>query len=242
MATYSEPELIIPTLSLLKEHSAGLRMSQIIHALLGVLAPSGHDMDIISGRADTYFSQKVRNLKSHDTLTRKGLATYNNGIFKITDAGLRYIEENVPIHDALVSQGFSQRDIDQEIESDYDGIIIEEGAGTERSAVQRERSGRLRNTALREFKRRNGGKLECLVCGFDFEKKYGELGRDYIEIHHRSPVHLMDIQGTQTRLSEALEKVVPLCSNCHRMVHRKRSTVLSPEELKHIVITQEGRQ
>jgi 5-methylcytosine-specific restriction protein A len=68
----------------------------------------------------------------------------------------------------------------------------------------------------------------CVVCGFNFEKVYGEHGKDFIEVHHIKPLSTFD---------EAVEidpenDLVPVCSNCHRMLHRKRENVLSIEELK----------
>lgn len=61
------------------------------------------------------------------------------------------------------------------------------------------------------------GVLSCEVCGFDFAKRYGELGTDFIEVHHINPIHLMKA-GEKTKLSD----LALLCSNCHRMAHRKR--------------------
>jgi hypothetical protein len=55
----------------------------------------------------------------------------------------------------------------------------------------------------------------CAVCGFNFEQAYGETGAGYVEIHHRIPVHLM----FEERVVDPIEELVPLCSNCHRMVH-----------------------
>lgn len=61
------------------------------------------------------------------------------------------------------------------------------------------------------------GELHCQVCGFDFEKQYGELGADFIEVHHTRPVHTLKA-GSRTKL----EDLATLCSNCHRMAHRRR--------------------
>ncbi|WP_443969592.1 HNH endonuclease [Sphingobium sp. CR28] len=61
------------------------------------------------------------------------------------------------------------------------------------------------------------GNLACEVCGFDFEKAYGPLGADFIEIHHTNPVYMMK-PGAKTKLAD----LALLCSNCHRMAHRKR--------------------
>lgn len=66
---YTETDLIIPALQFIKEGPNGVTTSPLIAHLINVLKPSGHDMEIIPGRNDTYFSQKVRNLKSHNTLT-----------------------------------------------------------------------------------------------------------------------------------------------------------------------------
>ena len=61
------------------------------------------------------------------------------------------------------------------------------------------------------------GALACEVCEFDFGKRYGELGLDFIEVHHVKPVHQMK-PGSKTKLAD----LALLCSNCHRMAHRKR--------------------
>ena len=71
---YNESQLIVPVLILLYNSKSGLRTSDFVNTLTQKLKPKGHDAQIIPGRTDTYFSQKVRNLKSHDTLSNKGLA------------------------------------------------------------------------------------------------------------------------------------------------------------------------
>ena len=70
------------------------------------------------------------------------------------------------------------------------------------------------------------GNFACEVCGFDFETAYGPLGADFIEIHHTKPVHTMK-PGAKTKLAD----LALLCSNCHRMAHRKR-TPLSLDEIR----------
>ena len=69
---------------------------------------------------------------------------------------------------------------------------------------------------------------KCIVCGFDFEKAYGEIGENYIEAHHINPLHKMD---GKREINPNTEMTV-LCANCHRMVHRKKNNILSIEELK----------
>lgn len=66
-----EPELVIPTLELLYAAPDGeMLTSDIIRALVRQFKPEGEDNEILDKRADTKFTQKVRNLKSHKT--RKG--------------------------------------------------------------------------------------------------------------------------------------------------------------------------
>ncbi len=57
------------------------------------------------------------------------------------------------------------------------------------------------------------GKLACEACDFEFEEKYGELGRDFCEVHHNNPLK----RGL--RLT-TLDDLAILCSNCHRMIHK----------------------
>ena len=72
---------------------------------------------------------------------------------------------------------------------------------------------------------------KCQVCGFDFAERYGELGKNYIEVHHVNP---LAAQGGQHIVNPETE-LVCLCANCHRMIHRNREAVLSVDELRAIV-------
>jgi 5-methylcytosine-specific restriction protein A len=58
--------------------------------------------------------------------------------------------------------------------------------------------------------------LRCHCCGFDFLDVYGELGDGYIEVHHRTPVSKLG----PDYVVDPIEDLVPLCGNCHSMVHR----------------------
>lgn len=59
----------------------------------------------------------------------------------------------------------------------------------------------------------------CRVCGFDFEKQYGKIGREFIEVHHRTEVS--SYGGTNHKV-HPIEDLIPVCSNCHSMLHRTR--------------------
>ncbi|MDO8517585.1 MAG: HNH endonuclease [Nanoarchaeota archaeon] len=234
---YSENDLIFPALQLLNQAEHGLSTSELIKQLIELLKPEGHDIEIIKGRKDTYFSQKVRNLKSHNNtlLLKKGLAIYISGYWSITPTGRRYLMENEPLYDSLREQGFDEKAISQEVEKDFKDIVIEEGTLIIKDVKQRKRSDKLREMAIKDLIQKNNGELICEVCAFNFLKKYGERGRGYIEIHHKEMVSEMDIHGNKQSLGDAIKKVAPLCSNCHRMIHRNRDKMLSVEDLKKIL-------
>ena len=71
MAQITESELILPTLYLLsKEKDNFISTSDLIQKLTEIMHPTGIDAEILKNRNDTHFSQKVRNLKSHDTYNK----------------------------------------------------------------------------------------------------------------------------------------------------------------------------
>lgn len=80
-----------------------------------------------------------------------------------------------------------------------------------------------RNPAIVEKKKRSilnaHGKLACEICDFDFERVYGELGKGFIECHHKIPLSQIDHE-TPTLLSD----LSLVCANCHRIIHRNIET------------------
>ena len=72
----------------------------------------------------------------------------------------------------------------------------------------------------------------CAVCGFDFEKTYGEIGKGFIHVHHLKEISSIGREYTVV----PIEDLRPVCPNCHAMLH-KSTPALSIEELKHIVST-----
>jgi len=109
-----------------------------------------------------------------------------------------------------------------DLDLDFD-IGASEGRAMERHHLVRERDPTLRAHKIAAA-RRTTGRVACEACGFDFAQTYGPRGEDFIECHHRVPLH--EIGPSWTTLSD----LVLLCSNCHRIIHRKRPW-LSFEEL-----------
>ncbi len=67
----------------------------------------------------------------------------------------------------------------------------------------------------------------CSVCGMNFQQTYGELGREYIHVHHAVPVSKMG----ENYLVDPLKELFPVCPNCHAMLHRT-DPPMSIEELR----------
>lgn len=67
---------------------------------------------------------------------------------------------------------------------------------------------------------------KCSVCGFDFEKEYGDIGHEFIEVHHIVPIASIG----KEYVVDPVRDLRPLCSNCHSMIHR-HSQGLTLEEL-----------
>ena len=66
----------------------------------------------------------------------------------------------------------------------------------------------------------------CAVCGFNFAAFYGERGKGFIHVHHLDP--FAHEQGKREVCPET--DLVPVCANCHCMLHR--GELLAPEELE----------
>ena len=88
----SENQLIIPSLKVFSRRKEGTTTSELIDILTEIMQPKGKDAEIIQGRNDTYFSQKVRNLRSHSTFERGNLAQYVDEKYYITEEGLNFLE------------------------------------------------------------------------------------------------------------------------------------------------------
>lgn len=71
--------------------------------------------------------------------------------------------------------------------------------------------------------------LSCKVCSFNFVQIYGELGENFIHVHHVTPIHSI---GESYKV-DYVKDLIPVCPNCHAMLHRKiNGKLLSVAELE----------
>ena len=85
-----------------------------------------------------------------------------------------------------------------------------------------------RNKALRQRAIEIHG-LSCCVCDFNFVETYGDLGEHFIHIHH-----LERLADSGSKLVNPNLDLVPVCPNCHAMIHR-RTPPFSPDELRSLI-------
>ncbi|RXV64713.1 hypothetical protein C6W92_06560 [Roseovarius sp. A46] len=96
-------------------------------------------------------------------------------------------------------------------------------------SVRQERDPKLRDDAIALHG------LDCMACKFNFEDRYGALGKGFVEVHHVVPLTQRGKSDTNPETD-----LVVLCANCHRMVHRNRDVCLSLEELKSHIKPSDG--
>ncbi|MBM7662812.1 5-methylcytosine-specific restriction protein A [Bacillus mesophilus] len=77
--------------------------------------------------------------------------------------------------------------------------------------------------------------VQCQVCDIDFENVYGEVGRDFIHVHHIQPLNEIG----QGYLVDPIKDLIPVCPNCHAMLHRKEDGInLSVQKLRERISTE----
>lgn len=96
-----------------------------------------------------------------------------------------------------------------------------EGTVSKALVTKRERSSRNRLLALRIHG------YACGTCGLEPLERFGEALGGFLEVHHLEPVSLLG----KPREYNPTTDLIPLCPNCHRMIH-KRNPPLTPGELQ----------
>ena len=68
------------------------------------------------------------------------------------------------------------------------------------------------------------------LCSFDFEKKYGEIGKGFIHVHHVKPLSEINEEYEVNPIQD----LRPVCPNCHVMIHKKKPA-FNIEEIKSLL-------
>ena len=154
-------------------------------------------------------------LKSDDEI----LAGYSGYISsKAIEAYIRFYANKLGIDISSIQT--PDNDLDDNHRTDEYERNMVEGRLTEAKILRRQRNRVARQKCLED------SGYTCYVCGFNFEKAYGEIGKNFLEVHHTKPLATYDDEHPIPQ-----SELCALCSNCHSMVHRKKE-VMDVEELK----------
>lgn len=170
---------------------------------------------------------KLMNFRRFDPTTKsKGLERGGKDeeiVWNLYSSNLKLLRQ---LSDNIRSITYSVTDIPTSKVIDFDDLEeCEEGAILTRVHRIRERDTKIVARKKQKSLQDLGG-LSCEACGFDFSHTYGDRGNGFIECHHTKPVSDLK-SGEKTKISD----LSLLCSNCHRMIHRKKPW-LSVEQLK----------
>ena len=175
-------------------------------------------------RGDTTTPERLERLIDLGLITYQDFANYNGKVSLHKLIGYNNSDAmNIMIflHNRILRK-------DQERQLLFNEFGIEEvSVGIEGGRKKVEVNRYERDRALRDKKvKANNGNCSCSICGFNFEKVYGELGKGFIHVHHLIPLHQI---GRSHNVD--LDKLILVCPNCHAMLHRKKELV-EPETLK----------
>lgn len=110
-------------------------------------------------------------------------------------------------------------------ESDDDFESAEEGSKTLRYVATYERDLRYRRQALAIHG------LRCKACDLNMGERYGVYAEGLIHVHHVVPVSTYE----KPRKIDPATELVPVCPNCHAVIHRKKTATLSIGDIRDLL-------
>lgn len=146
---------------------------------------------------------------SYSRLQELGLKSHLQGGIKVPDNILSHILDNFDVVFDDLSQTYS------------------EGAAHELSITIFERNQQARSACISKYG------YSCQICGFNFEKAYGLIGKEFIHVHHTD---FISSAGGIAHNINPVKELIPVCPNCHAMLHRKlNGKYLTPTQLKELI-------
>ncbi|MFL3649810.1 MAG: HNH endonuclease [Pseudoalteromonas sp.] len=149
---------------------------------------------------------------------------WRDGVRQINDDTYSKILSNIKTTFSYETLNLSK--VNNEI-NDFDNTLesIIEGQKSQRFVTIYERNPKLKKQAIAI----HGN--SCHACGFNFGNFYGAYADGYIHIHHVTPVsELLEPKHIDPEVD-----LIPLCANCHSVVHRRKDKTLTIEELKVLI-------
>jgi len=234
------------------------RLSQNIEGFQDIEETKEFFKDILPKRDDNYFfhTKKIGDrLQANDTIYFSynnyivAKAIYEGNIKTIPERDEKFIHghkirdveiinSNIKLNTKTVGTRtvYATKEIQQEIDRVIKQNFIEvylddikdntliEGAKKQVVVNAYERNPKARQECIEYYG------TKCFICGFDFEEKYGEIGKGFIHVHHLK--QLSEIN--EEYKVDPIKDLRPLCPNCHAMVHKK-TPAYSIEEIKEFI-------
>ncbi|MEG4286924.1 HNH endonuclease [Microcoleus sp. A006_D1] len=110
-------------------------------------------------------------------------------------------------------------------------------------SVQTFREGAVRQVLVNAYERDPKARQKCIdshgsscsICGFDFGRAFGQVGKGFIHVHHLRPLS----EIAEEYEIDPIKDLRPVCPNCHAMIHR-RSPPFTIEEIKMLLKSARG--
>jgi 5-methylcytosine-specific restriction protein A len=84
---------------------------------------------------------------------------------------------------------------------------------------------------------------KCVICEFDFFKKYGEIGKGFIHVYHLKQISEIG----KTYQVDPVKDLRPVCPNCHAIIHKRRPPYtmlpnhrISPHDKKSLMLSHQA--
>jgi 5-methylcytosine-specific restriction protein A len=126
------------------------------------------------------------------------------------------LQNAVRAYRALTFRGGIEGDVEPQAELEDEFKIPAQATVIETRKYAYHRKIERNRTAAKQAKKFHG--TICQACDLEFEKRYGVMGKGFIEAHHLKPISTLE-EGVAVTYDAAADFAV-LCANCHRMIHR----------------------
>ena len=153
--------------------------------------------------------------------------TYNNRAFEHWKLHIYSNEEIVTIKEKN-NQIKMTKDFNYSLKStsiicpdDIEDTNLYEGTKKQITVNAYERSSQARQECINHYG------FQCQICNFNFEKVYGDIGKNFIHVHH-----IIDISTIgQNYKINPIKDLIPVCPNCHAMLHKRKPAYI-PDDMK----------
>lgn len=173
------------------------------------------------GLPGVFVRLKLVNQVDTENLSLKNLI--NNGLSSAPQSSIKLANSNLITYIDKYMDDYYYQNVFPESANTNDCI---EGAKTKIYVNKYERSSIARKKCIEYYG------CKCSICKLDFEEKYGEIGKDFIHVHHLVPLNEIG----EEYCVDYKNDLIPVCPNCHAMLHRElNGKFLSVDELKKIV-------